>query len=167
MHCIHSFSYLSWGVNNIPALFLCSACCTHVQNTNSFLWAQYCACCLLPQVEVVKFPEIIMILHAAILARGLSFFFPLSLLPNSPSSPHVCRTRLNQEHKIIKKLATKCSVSMGYAHTCVRVSVNQIIDQTHQNEKAWSWIINCLARPKKMCPKFMRWLCKSERGTSK
>ena len=75
LHHIHSFSYLSWGVNNIPALFLYSLCRTHVQNTNSFLWAQYCACCLLPQVEVVKFPEIIMILHAAILARGLSFFF--------------------------------------------------------------------------------------------
>lgn len=127
-------------------MFLCSPCRTHVQNTNSFLWVQYCACCLLPQVEVVKFPEIIMILHAAILARGLSF---VSLPPNSPSSPHVCRTHLNQEHKIIKHCQPS-AVFRWDTHTCRRVSANQIIDQTHQNEKAWSWIINCLAQPKKM-----------------
>lgn len=119
LHCIHSFSYLSWGVNNIPALFLCSACRTHVQNTNSFLWAQYCACCLLPQVEVVKFPEIIMILHAAILARGLSFFFlPLSASQLSQQPPRLSHT-LKPGAQDYKKLATKCSVSMGYTHVRV------------------------------------------------
>lgn len=121
LHCIHSFSYLSWGVNNIPALFLCSACHTHVQNTNSFLWAQYCACCLLPQVEVVKFPEIIMILHAAILARGLSFFFSPSASQLSQQPPHLSHT-LKPGAQDYKKIGNQVQCFDGiHTHVCACV----------------------------------------------
>lgn len=87
----------------------------------------------------MKFTEIIMILHAAILARGLSFFL-LLLLPNS--------THLSQEHNIIHNWQPS-AVFQWDTHMCTCVSENQIIDQRHQNENAWSWIINCLAQTKK------------------
>lgn len=81
-HYINLLSYPTWRVNNVHSLPLHSLFCVRVQNTNSFFVGaaqRLFELCLLPQVAVLNFPQITIMLGTTILATGLSIQVSLTL----------------------------------------------------------------------------------------
>lgn len=144
-HYIHSLSYPTWGVNNIPALF-CSLSSARIFKT---LMA-FCR-------RNTEGPELLFAVTGRstkisrnnndIVRCNISYRLIFFNFLSTHSSPHFYNTYLNQEHKTIKDLQWGAWLTLSeekrkgriHLHTYM-YHTNQIIDQSHQSETAWSWV---------------------------
>lgn len=94
-HYINLLSYPTWRVNNVHSLPLHSLFCVRVQNTNSFFVGaaqRLFELCLLPQVAVLNFPQITIMLDTTILATGLSIQVSSTLAAAVPAPAFIVHT---------------------------------------------------------------------------